>query len=339
MKTSRLFSVGVPALCASALVALAVGCSDVGDSTAIIPPASDDGGADVTLPPIDASAAPDGSAGDSDSDGGLDGTTTSNIDGGAVTATDGADANADGGLDATVDATMLDGAPGNDASVDATIDAAEAADAASDAIADAAEEEASVAPTDGGCASNDYLCQCSAFVAVNEVGVATSATCSRTEAVLFQKDTTGGCLDCALQQSCIDDVPGNDVSQECDDFASSSTAPVTAKVFGSVPVAQCLTTLSCEIGVSPEANPSPLNIGASRVLPNAYCGVATSTACAAGSALGACAAPIVAGLDPNFAPGSQIESNLANIAYPSGQAGSIVACLLTVSHQCVSCVQ
>jgi hypothetical protein len=340
MKTSQLFSVGVPALWASALVALALGCSDVGDSTAIAPPASDDGGAtaDVTVAEVDASNAPDGGAGDSGAL--LDGTAAPNVDSSAVTATDGGDASVDGGPDATVDATVIDGAPGNDATVDATIDAAEAADAASDAIADAAEEEASVAPTDGGCASNDYLCQCNAFIAVSEVGVTASTTCSRTEALLFQKDTTGGCLDCALQQSCIDDTGPFDVSQECDDLASSSTDPVILTP-GPTDVAECLATLSCEIGVSPAASPSPLNIGptaGTRTLGNAYCGAATSTACAGGSPKGACVTPIAAGLAPSFAAGSQTSSNLSNLLYPTGQAGAIVACLLA-PVQCVTCVQ
>jgi hypothetical protein len=167
-----------------------------------------------------------------------------------------------------------------------------------------------------------------------------SSTCSQTEVQLFAKDTTGACLNCALAKSCIDDTIGTgDTSQECDDFASATTAPVGATPIGATGVSECVATLSCYLGVNPFLVPCPLNIGTSRSLSNPYCGTASAMACQMGSPVGVCLPEIVAGFPPSFNPGIPILSNIANPAYPSGMAGAIVTCLLkTAGGQCSSCV-
>jgi hypothetical protein len=166
-----------------------------------------------------------------------------------------------------------------------------------------------------------------------------STTCSQTEVSLFQKDTTGGCLSCAINKSCIDDTAG-DVSQECDDLATAATAPTGSTVLGTTGVNECQATLNCEIGIVPANSPSPLNVGASRTLANAYCGNVSSATCQAGSPAGVCVPQIVAGLPSTFTAGTQVLSNLANVAFPTGVAGTVVSCLLSTSGggQCTSCV-
>jgi hypothetical protein len=195
------------------------------------------------------------------------------------------------------------------------------------------------------CAPTDFQCQCNKFVSASEVGnVVTPGVCSKTEVTLFQKDVTGACLNCALVKSCIDDNIGSgDVSQECDDLQSATTAPSGATVLGATGVTECQATLSCELGVSPVASPSPLNVSpppATRALGNAYCGLATGAACQAGMPQGTCVAPIVAGLPATFAAGTQILSNLTNVGFPTGQAGSVTSCLLSTQGigQCATCV-
>jgi hypothetical protein len=192
-------------------------------------------------------------------------------------------------------------------------------------------------PADGGtpsctqCAANDFQCQCNAFIANNEVGNTVSSTCSGTEVTLFEKDPSGACLNCALKKSCIDDTIGTgDVGQECEDLTASSS------------VSLCEATLQCEIGVDPLVTPSPLNVGTSRTLTNAFCGTASPTSCqnaTTNAGLGSCAPQIENGMPGVALNGGVILGNLLNLGFPSGQADTIVACLLRTSGgQCTTCV-
>jgi hypothetical protein len=319
-----------------------VGCSDTGDNTSL--PLADSGGGDTTTAE-DANPTPDAAA-DSSSldaaadsttvlldaasdantahDGSIDGATDATIDGGA-------DAASDATVDATVDA-------GVDAAHDASVDAAVDAEAADAEALDAAEEP----PNDGGCAAHNYQCQCDHYIAANQAGNTVATTCAATEVVLFEKDTSGGCLACALNKSCIDDDIGTgDTAQECDDLASATAAPSIATVLGATGVDQCLATLACEVGVDSAtgaASTAPLNVGSTRTLANSYCGSAAALTCQNGSPAGACVGPIAAGL-PGIPAGSSTLSHIGDQTYPSGQAGTILACLLrSTGGQCTTCL-
>ena len=190
--------------------------------------------------------------------------------------------------------------------------------------------------------SNSPQCLCNAFIATSEAGKTISAACTQTEVALFVKDTTGACLNCALAKSCIDDNIGTgDSAQECDDLASTTTAPGIASVIGATAVSECLATLTCEIGDNDpptSAGTSPTNVGSTRTLANAYCGSATATTCQNGSPAGTCVNQIATGL-PGVPAGSSTLSHIGDQTYPSGQAGTILACLLrSTGGQCGTCV-
>jgi hypothetical protein len=166
---------------------------------------------------------------------------------------------------------------------------------------------------------------CSGYLAVNAATLLpVSTTCSATENLFWEKDTTGACLSCAFTSGCIDDTNG-DTGQECED-------PFTT--FGTE--AECLTTLGCDIGLTPVNSPAP----ASGLAVNAYCGLGTSTStCEMGGPLGACASQIAAGFPPGFTP-TQIVNNISVRAYASGMADAIVACIDTATNpNCKKCLQ
>jgi hypothetical protein len=190
--------------------------------------------------------------------------------------------------------------------------------------------------------SNSPQCLCNAFIATSAAGKTISATCTQTEVALFVKDTTGACLNCALAKSCIDDSIGTgDSAQECDDLASATTAPSIATVLGATAVAECMATLDCEIGdtdPATSATTAPLNVGTTRTLANAYCGSASATTCQNGAPAGACVNQIATGL-PGIPAGSSTLSHIGDQTFPSGQAGTILACLLrSTGGQCGTCV-
>jgi hypothetical protein len=78
-----------------------------------------------------------------------------------------------------------------------------------------------------------------------------------------------------------------------------------------------------------------------RTLANTNCGTATAATCQGGAPAGACMTPITAGLPSTIAAGVPVLSNIGNPIYPSGRAGTIVACVLRVlhGHQCSTCVE
>jgi hypothetical protein len=166
---------------------------------------------------------------------------------------------------------------------------------------------------------------CSLFLENNAATLRpVSTTCTPTEQMLFDKDTTGSCLACAFTSGCLDDTSG-DSGQECAD-------PLTT--FGTQ--AECIAVLECDIGLSPAISPAP---GSGLVL-NAYCGLGTSTStCEMGGPLGACASQIAAGFPPSFTP-TQIVNNIAVRAYASGMADAVVACIdSSTDTNCTKCLQ
>jgi hypothetical protein len=156
---------------------------------------------------------------------------------------------------------------------------------------------------------------------------ASGAICTPTEVVLFQKDTTGGCLDCMFQQGCLDDTIGDSV-QECED--SGGTAGITSGTEG-----QCLATLRCLVGAGAdgELTRSP----ARGLTVNAYCGDQMISPGCTGTPgpKGECAAAEKAGYPASFSPGSIIQS-FGRRTYASGMANAIVNC--AISSKCASCI-
>jgi hypothetical protein len=232
-----------------------------------------------------------------------------------------------------------------DAGIDVTLQYADAARLAPYEEAAAAAMDASGtsdAPSADAGPTVDYQTQCNAFIAANFPAETLLSTCTQTELVLFEKESDGGtCLACALKKACIDDNIGTgDTALECDDLASTDTAPSIATVLGATAVDECLAFFACALGVSPAASPSPLNASGALGLGEAYCGVyPPGNACSTGHPGGACVSQIAAGLSPSIAPGSPTISNLANQNYPTGQAGTILTCLLrSTGGQCGSCV-
>jgi hypothetical protein len=167
---------------------------------------------------------------------------------------------------------------------------------------------------------------CSAYLALNAaLLLPVSTTCSATENLLFQKDTTGTCLSCAFTSGCLDDTNG-DFGQECED-------PLTT--FGTE--TECLSVLECDIGLNPVNSPAP----ASGLVVNAYCGVGNSTSnCETGSGpAGACDTQISAGFPSTFTATSVV-SNISVRAYASGMADALAACINSSANvNCKKCLQ
>jgi hypothetical protein len=307
------------------------GCSDEGDDTSV-PPGSDASG-DVTVGTGDAAGKDAANTVDATADGKTGDAAPDAPAAEDATVDSGEDASADVSKEAEVDAAR-------DASADAAIDAAE--DAAHDAPEDVIEEPLS----DGGCYPWDFQCQCNHFIAATDAGAA-SATCSQTELTLFEKDTTGGCLRCAFSSFCLDDTSG-DHGQECEDLASTTTAPNGANQtdVGASAVGNCQATLACEVGVNRTtgvAGTAGVDIGGTETLANAFCGTVVNSTCQGSISTsginGACDSVIETGLPSSFTVGSSVLSNIANTNYSAGQAGSIVACLINAANPCTTCLE
>jgi hypothetical protein len=206
------------------------------------------------------------------------------------------------------------------------------------------------APGDGGayaCAApTGPAANCSNFLAANPGLKSTSTTCSTTELTLYEKDTTGGCLGCAFSSFCLDDT-GGDHGQECEDLASTTTAPNGASQtdVGAGAVSNCQATLACEVGVNTTtgvAGTAGVDVGGTETLANAFCGTVANATCQGAISTsginGACDSVIEAGLPSTFTVGSSVLSNIANTNYSAGQAGSIVACLINAATPCTTCL-
>jgi len=275
---------------------------------------------------------------------------------------------------------MLDGGAQGDvdpseAGIDATLEYADAARLGpyEEAAAAAAAAAADAGMLDGEAGvSIDYQCACNAFLAKYERGNTLQPICTQTELILFETDPLlaeggcvasddggnddggdtfgedgappgGGCLDCALKKSYIDDAIGTgDTSQECDDLASTASAPSLAIDIGPTAVAQCLAVLACAL---PATGSSPLRVTPTKQanvsLGNAYCGLATGASCSAGAPQGACVSVMAAGLPATYTPGTQTVAGLADQHYPTGQAGALLDNLAATnpSSQCSTCIR
>jgi hypothetical protein len=219
---------------------------------------------------------------------------------------------------AAEDASVLD-AGAEDAGPDATI-----ADASADTgSADTGSADTGSADTGSGqdAGTGNLQTQCNAFLSANTTTLlnTSGATCTGTERTLFAKDPTGDCLTCAFTTGCLDDTQG-DTGQECEDTG----AAVDGITSGTT--AQCITTLSCDLGLSPVNSPAP----AAGLVVNAYCGDGTTTAvCETGTGpTGKCVSQITAGFPAGYTA-TQIVNSVAVRSDASGMANALLACLVT----------
>jgi len=163
------------------------------------------------------------------------------------------------------------------------------------------------------------------FVAANK---SVNTACSPTELVLFQKDTTGACMNCMFQHGCLNDTQG-DTNTECEDLAASAAAT------GSTP-AQCVDTLRCLVGAQADGTIASSTVHGLTL--DAYCGkqpVAPNCTGTPGP-LGECAAKEKAGYPATFTAANVVQ-NFARRTYASGMANAIANCAL--SNKCRSCLE
>jgi hypothetical protein len=348
-------SVGMhPWLCALLLAVGSVGCTDLGDSSAV--PDQDGAQSEDALLGDDGSAS-DGTVTSSD-DGSVAGEASSEVpaDGGsnsdAPSTTTGGSDGGPSGMDSTVasyDATGIDvtvtvdtgpdvGASPDvvaeslgtiDAGPDAAMDVAESTEAASSeasadsSFVDSAPDSGSLVPCTTAAQTDCVQCQGS-----------TGNLCSATEAVFVQLDINSGaavapgpspdtgCYECLVGAQCID-VPQEQVkNKECDDLSGNFTDFAGDSALATT---LCLATLECEVG--PTGNHCA---SSSDGISYCYCGSGggPSTACLGmGSAVnGACIAPIVAGYPYKATDAADILSNWTTKADPSGRANEMLNC-------------
>jgi hypothetical protein len=113
---------------------------------------------------------------------------------------------------------------------------------------------------------------------------ATSSVCDATDSVLFERDTTGGCLRCAYAVEAIDTTVVS--TADCDDLPSSQ-------------IPACITALDCLFGINPQPNGTYTTITppAKAGMVAAYCGTTESASDCSSSSPGpegACASPLKA---------------------------------------------
>jgi hypothetical protein len=319
MKEQRLsYQLGVVVV--SALCGWLVGCSDVGDSSAI--PVTPDAG-DATMSMEDGALSDDAGESSSEatppgasSDDAQDTSTTSSEDSGSnqqampegstgpdVGPTDVPDTGATAGEAAAPD-VFVEGAA--DTGVDATMSESgpdaggtDASDAAEDVVADTSEHEAE-SGTDGGsgvpctAAGQTNCVKCDQSIAGNNV-------CTPTEALVVERDIAKGfisgsrpdmttsCYECLASAGCFDDTMG-DTGNECGDLTGTVGGGAQAT---ETKTEACLNTLACVLGAPSQGGytfpggyascaDSPLS-----GIANCYCGPAFPTTVLCGSASGA----------------------------------------------------
>ena len=229
-----------------------------------------------------------------------------------------------GAVDSAAEEAGVPDAGAAEAGPDATI---------ADASADTGSADTGSADTGSGqdAGTGNLQTQCNAFLSANTATLlnTSGATCTGTETTLFAKDPTGDCLSCAFTTGCLDDTQG-DTGQECEDTG----AAVDGITSGTTP--QCITTLSCDLGLSPVNSPAP----AAGLVVNAYCGNGTTTAvCETGTGpTGKCVSQITAGFPAGYTA-TQIVNSVAVRSDASGMANALMACLVTSDGPgCAKCL-
>jgi len=339
MLQSRTFSWAASVLLAVALSPVLPGCTDVGDTSST--PGGDGGGgeSDATSG-IDSTtgqdaaedstlvedSATDTGAGEDAADATMS-AESSTPDAGTIEDTGVTDTGSheDAGV---ADTGTVDSAPEDTGAPDAgVIEAGQDA-----ALADTGVADTGVADTGSGhdAGGGDLQSECNAYLSAHTAMLLNSSgtTCTGTEETLFAKDPDGTCLACAFTTGCLDDTNG-DTGQECEDtgVGIGITSGTTA---------ECISTLSCDLGLSPVNSPAP----AAGLVVNAYCGDGTTTAmCETGTGpSGKCISPIAAGFPAGYSA-TQIVNSIAVRSDASGMANALSACLVTSTDpNCGTCL-
>jgi hypothetical protein len=348
--------------------ALAVGCSDVGDSSA--PTGTPDSSSTVDGTSTDDSSSAADAAGDGATGGGMDATLESSTDDSSSPPEDTGAADSASEKDAGVpegssmDTGVADSAPseagppdGGTGIPDATVEsgAAEAGVQESGAPEAGGADAGQEASTGGGptpCTAAP--CSASGANSVQCPGSATSnGVCTATEAAIVARDiakgnldgtgqlkqyvsaaNNGSCYTCLNAKSCLDDDQ-MDVGSECAD------APDLAGGAAGSGVTQCLATLACVLGSDCEGPGGIAGTSAVAAQENVnlcYCGGnnAGSACNTAGAATnGACVTQEAAGFGFAFTDNMDILENFGAKTYPSGIANHIFQC--AASQKCPSC--
>jgi hypothetical protein len=350
--------------------AMSVGCSDVGDSSAIPGP---DGGADGTLDtgigPSDDSSSPgdDTSSGDdtsmpsTDTGAGVDtgmesdtGADSEGMDGGAdsTTGEDAADsAVADTGstLDSGVDSTVdMDTGTVHDSAADTTVEVDSSADTGSgmDSAADTGHDAEVDSPADTGTTGTDAsdtgspaLAPCTTAGQTNCVQCDGNSTnlCTATEAAFVKHDIDKGHVTAAGPEP---SDPNNDFTKEACYECLFHSSCLDDSVFGDhghecedlAAGAQpdCASTLSCIIGSDCAAT----------AVSTCYCGTASvASACqgnpAPGPINGSCDTEIAKGLGFPVTDGTDNTKHLTDPTLAAGKADEIFQCAL--DNGCAAC--
>jgi hypothetical protein len=171
-----------------------------------------------------------------------------------------------------------------------------------------------------GSASATVASSCNSYLLANPQLQATSTTCSPTELVLYAKSPS--CLSCAFAKGCLDQVPplgGN--PGECSDLQPGITTTP----------AECVNTLSCELGV---ASVDPTVLLTPPADPQvAYCGTGPGLCQTVSD--GVCKAVMTAGFPAGWTTNQILQSLQVPGSTASGQAGAIWQC--ASQFGCSSC--
>ena len=160
----------------------------------------------------------------------------------------------------------------------------------------------------------------------------TTQLCTPTEAALVQHDIatgsatapgpdpSGSCYACAASSGCLDDSAFNDKGNECEDLAGAGSASA------------CEATLHCVLGSS----------CGTTAISACFCGTApVSGSCAASgpsnAANGACMTLEAAGLGFASSDGLDVLKNFTSTTLPSGVANNIFQC--AASNSCDACLK
>jgi hypothetical protein len=153
-----------------------------------------------------------------------------------------------------------------------------------------------------------------------------SPTCTATERVLFQKDTSGACLNCLFQGGCLDIAGYPNGRRECGDKGPGAITDGTED--------QCVDTLRCLVGAPAD--------GTTRTSPahglaiDAFCGTQKILANCSGSPgpNGTCAAVEKAGF-PAGSSNGWIMDKYGIRQYASGMANAVLVC--AYANSCKTC--
>lgn len=176
-------------------------------------------------------------------------------------------------------------------------------------------------------ASNQSGCQsaCNSFAASHTGSTAVAGTCNGSELAAFLVDGTGSCMACMTGAGqCLNSTGTGNTGLDCED-------PFTGQGAGET-TAQCLSTLTCDLGVTPARTPAPASANGPI---SGYCAGVAEPTCVSGTPGGLCVSVITAGFPSTFTP-SNIGGNIAVATFASGRAGAAVNCAFNNCSACLA---